>query len=818
MATLLYRLGKTAYRRWPFFLVGWLIAMIAVGTVAGTLSKPMTDSMSIPGIPSEKASDMQKELFPNAQDPFDDASVNVVVQAPKGHTLDEPTYSRAVDALVTDLADGPQISDETVPVVVQDGADLSDQQYAAAREATIEELEKAQPEGEQPPTIGNPTILGPIQDQQLVAGAKAGGADPKTARANAAAMSIVSEDGRTGLIKLEFDVDTPMDIEPASQDAVKDAMATAGDNGLVAEANGSGMSSMAPPGGASELIGIGLALLVLILTFGSLVGAGLPIVTALIGVGLGITGITAATAFMDIGSTTPMLATMIGLAVGIDYALFILARYRNELHHTDDREEAVGISVGTAGSAVVFAGLTVLIALAALSVVGVPFLTSMGMAAAGTVLIAVLVALTLLPALLGMLKSKAFGGRVRKHDPKRDDEGMILNNGVRWARLVGRAPVAVVLIVVVALGALAIPLKNLHLAFPTDSTSSTDTTQRQASDLVSDAFGPGREAPMQVVVDVRDVTEGDRNAAIGEVVGWAASHDGVANAQVVGTNADPSDPEAVPTGAVVMLTPETGPDEAATEDLLADLRDTQSDIEAETGADTGVTGLTPITVDISERLADALPIYLAVVIGLAFILLMLVFRSILVPLTATLGFLLSVLATLGATVAVFQEGAFGIMEGQPIVSFMPIFLIGVVFGLAMDYQVFLVTRIREAHVHGASPREAVIDGFRNSARVVAAAAVIMTAVFAAFMLQDEPIIKSMGFALAVAVIFDAFIVRMTLIPAVMYLLGDKAWYLPKWLDRVLPNVDVEGENLHRPHLAQSVSDDDDDKDRELVDA
>ncbi|KRF20520.1 hypothetical protein ASG90_18180 [Nocardioides sp. Soil797] len=818
MATLLYRLGKTAYRRWPFFLVGWLIAMIAVGTVAGTLSKPMTDSMSIPGIPSEKASDMQKELFPNAEDPFDDASFNVVVQAPKGHTLDEPEYSRAVDALVADLSDGPQISDETVPVVVENGAELNDKQYAAAREATIKQMEKATPEGEQPPTIGNPTILGPLQDQQLIAGAKASGADAKTAKADAAAMSIVSKDGRTGLIKVEFDVDTPMDIEPASQDAVKDAMAKAGDSGLVAEANGSGMSSMAPPGGASELIGIALALLVLILTFGSLVGAGLPIITAMIGVGLGITGITAATAFMDIGSTTPMLATMIGLAVGIDYALFILARYRNELHHTDDREEAVGISVGTAGSAVVFAGLTVLIALAALSVVRIPFLTSMGMAAAATVFIAVLVALTLLPAVLGMLKSKAFGGQVRKYAPKRDEDGKVLNNGVRWARLIGRAPVAVVLIVVVALGALAVPLKNLHLAFPTDSTSSTDTTQRQASDLIAGAFGPGREAPMQVVVDVRDVAENDRGAAIGEVTAWAASHDGVANAQTVLTNADPADPEAVPTGAIVMLTPETGPDDAATEDLLADLRDTQSDIEEKTGADTGVTGLTPITVDISERLADALPIYLAVVIGLAFILLMLVFRSILVPLTATLGFLLSVLATLGATVAVFQEGAFGIMEGQPIVSFMPIFLIGVVFGLAMDYQVFLVTRIREAHVHGASPREAVVDGFRNSARVVAAAAVIMTAVFAAFMLQDEPIIKSMGFALAVAVVFDAFIVRMTLIPAVMYLLGDKAWYLPKWLDRILPNVDVEGENLHRPHLKQSVADDDDDKDRELVDA
>jgi RND superfamily putative drug exporter len=250
-----------------------------------------------------------------------------------------------------------------------------------------------------------------------------------------------------------------------------------------------------------------------------------------------------------------------------------------------------------------------------------------------------------------------------------------------------------------------------------------------------------------------------------------------------------------------MVTPTYGPDDTRTEDLLLDLRDGQAGIEAETGTTTGVTGLTAITTDVSERLSDALPVYLAVVIGLAFILLMLVFRSILVPLTATLGFLFSVLATLGATVAVFQEGALGLMEGQPIVSFMPIFLIGVVFGLAMDYQVFLVTRIREAHVHGASYKEAVVDGFRNSARVVSAAAVIMTSVFAAFMLQDDPIIKSMGFALAIAVLIDAFIIRMTLIPALMYLMGEKAWWLPKWLDRLLPDVDVEGEKLQRPHMA-----------------
>ena len=757
MAQLLYRLGKTAFRRWPFFLAGWLVAMLAVGSIAATMSKPMTDAFSIPGIPSEKAADLQAELFPGSVDAFDRATVTVVVAAPEGHTLAEPVYSDAVDALIADLADGPQMP-----------ADAG---------------------------LANPAVAAPEQLRTMVDQAVDSGTPRAQAEADARALLPLSEDGRVGTLTFDLDVETTTDVEPATQDAVKDALAEARDAGLSAEANGSGMSSMAPPGGASELIGIALALVVLILTFGSLVAAGLPIVSALFGVALGMTGITAMTAFMDIGSSTPMLATMIGLAVGIDYALFILARYRSELEHTGDREEAVGVSVGTAGSAVVFAGLTVLIALAALSVVGIPFLTAMGLAAAATVLVAVLVALTLLPAILGMTRSKAFGGRVRKYLPQRDEHGRVRNNGVRWARLVGRRPVAAVILVVVALGALAIPLKDLHLAFPTDSTSAADTTQRKASDLISEAFGPGREAPMLVVVDGRDLAADDRPAAYGEIATWAAGQDGVRNAQVVGTN-EPG------TGAQVMVTPTSGPDDTATEDLLTALRDGQGDIEEQTGTTTGVTGLTAITTDVSERLSDALPIYLAVVIGLAFLLLMIVFRSILVPLTATLGFLLSVLATLGATVAVFQEGAFGIMEGQPIVSFMPIFLIGVVFGLAMDYQVFLVTRIREAHVHGASPREAVIDGFRNSARVVAAAAVIMTAVFAAFMLQDEPIIKSMGFALAVAVLFDAFIVRMTLIPALMYLMGDKAWWLPAWLDRLLPNVDVEGTSLERPHLQQ----------------
>lgn len=783
MATLLYRIGKTAHRRWPIFIAGWLVLMVAVGAIATTLSRPMTDSFSIPGIPSEQAADLQQDLFPESQGAFDQANATVVVAVPDDDpagTLLDAEYAEAVQALVADLQGAPQVGDNA--------------------EAIVSPVE---------------AYLGTVA-QGEEAGLSAEGAEEQ-ARVAMERGGVLAADDRVGAVSFTFDVDTVTDVDIESQDAVTAIVEDARDSGLVVEVNGPGMQGMPHIGLTSELIGITVALLVLVLTFGALVAAGLPILIAVFGVGLSLAGITALTAVMDIGSSTPMLATMIGLAVGIDYTLFILARYRGELRRTDDREEAIGVAVGTAGSAVVFAGLTVMIALSALAVVRIPFLTAMGVAAGAAVLVAVLVALTLLPALVGMLKSKTFGGQVRKYRPatEPDPSGtpQVLNNGVRWARWVGRRPIAVIVGVTVLLVGFAIPLKDLHLAFPTDSTASQELTERRASDLMADAFGPGREATFQFVVDARDVDPAEREEAYEGVVSWAEGQEGVEYAMLVpseGAGADPeADPEAGaaadagddatqgPEGAIVIAVPTTAPQDEATEALLEQLRGDQSAIEDATGTTIGITGLTAITVDVSDRLADALPVYLIVVVGLAFILLMIVFRSLLVPLTATLGFLLSVLATLGATVAIFQEGLFGIMEGQPIVSFMPIFLIGVVFGLAMDYQVFLVTRMREAHVHGLSPREAVVDGFRNSARVVAAAAAIMIAVFAAFIAQDDPIIQSMGFALAVAIVLDAFLIRMAFIPALMYLLGDRAWSLPRWLDRILPRVDVEGENLRR---------------------
>lgn len=765
MASLLYRLGRTAYRRWPIFIATWLVVLAVVATLGVVFSQPMTDQFTMPGIESVEAAELQTELFPDVQ-AVDAANVSIAVAAPEGSKLTDEPYASALTTMVETLN-------------------------------TVDGVEPGSVHGPVEAAMGMKAQIARDIDESAAAAEAQGAPFDKdgalqAALAQAESLSPLSGDERVGTIDFAFTVEGITDVDPAMQDGVIAAMDTARKAGLIVEARGMGMQAFGTPDGTAELIGVALALVILVFTFGSLVAAGLPILTAGAGLGIGIAGITAMTALVDIPSTTTILASMIGLAVGIDYALFILARFRNELELTDDRNEAIGIAVGTAGSAVVFAGLTVVIALVALWVVGIPFLTAMGLGAAVTVSVAVLVALTLLPAVLGMLGTKVFALQVRRYTPSRDETGRVLNNGTRWARFLGRGPIIWVVGVVVVLGALAIPIKDLHLALPSDSTAAEDTSRRNAADMVAEAFGPGRISPLVAVVDGREADPEQRQEAYGAVAQWAAGLDGVANAVMADGNEN---------GALVLIQPTYGPEDEATETLLDDLRSGKSSMESDYGVSIGITGMIAVETDISVKLAGALAPYLAIVIGLAFLLLMVVFRSLLVPLTATLGFLLSVLATLGATVLVFQKGTFGLFPPQPIISFMPVFLIGIVFGLAMDYQVFLVTRVREARVHGANYREAIVDGFRNSARVVTAAALIMTSVFAGFIFMDEPIVQSIGFALALAVIFDAFVVRMVLIPALLYLMGDRAWWLPGWLERILPKVDIEGENLERPHLA-----------------
>ncbi|RSS44135.1 MMPL family transporter [Streptomyces sp. WAC08241] len=707
MATFLYKLGRSAFRRRRLVALLWVALLALAGVGAATAPTATSSSFSIPGTEAQRAFDLLEERFPGAG--ADGATARVVFKAPEGQKVTDAAHKAVVEETVAALKSG---SDQIVSV-----------------------------------------------------------ADPYTARA-------VSQDGSTAYVSVAYKVNA-MELTDGTREALKQAGHEAQGKGLTVEVGGDALQTM-PETGAGEIVGVVIAGFVLVVTFGSLVAAGLPLLTAIIGVGIGVSSITALANVLDLGSTTSTLAMMIGLAVGIDYALFIVSRYRAELAEGRSKEEAAGRATGTAGSAVVFAGLTVVIALVGLAVVNIPMLTKMGFAAAGTVVIAVLIALTLIPALLGFAGDKVVGRKQRKGAASGDAKEEKPNGGTRWARFVIRRPVLVLLVGVLGLGAIAVPAASLEMGLPDDGVKPVSTTERRAYDMLSDGFGPGFNGPLLVVVDGDKATADKTVSTIKKLEGWAA--------------VTPATPNKAGDAAMITVVPKDRPSSVATEDLVHDIRNA-------TGDDVLVTGATAMNIDFSQKMNDALVPYLALVVGLAFLLLTLVFRSVLVPLKAALGFLLSVVAALGAVVAVFQwgwlGGLFGVEQTGPIMSMMPIFMVGVVFGLAMDYEVFLVTRMREAYVHGERPGEAIVTGFRHSARVVTAAAVIMIAVFSGFIGMTDQMIKMIGFGLAVAVLFDAFVVRMAIVPAVLALLGHKAWWLPKWLDRALPNVDVEGEGLAR---------------------
>ncbi|RJQ72961.1 MMPL family transporter [Pseudonocardiaceae bacterium YIM PH 21723] len=591
--------------------------------------------------------------------------------------------------------------------------------------------------------------------------------NPKLASINPAqttAYSTVTYGVRTG------------EVGTDNQNALLDAVAQARTGGLSVEVTGTAVQPPPNVGGPAEAIGIVVALAVLALTYGSLITAGMNLLSAGIGVGVGVLGITIASGFFQLQSTTPILASMLGLAVGIDYALFIINRYRQELRGGADVGEAVAKAVGTSGSAVVIAGLTVVIALLGLSVAGIPFLTQMGLAAAATIVVAVLVAITLVPAVLSLLGRRVLPRKQRTAAPV-SDRGFFRG----WITLVTKNRVVAVLLSVLALGAIALPVAEMRTTLVPQPPS--DSTQARAEKLINDAFGPGFGGPLIVLV------EGD-NAVAGaaKAVGAIQGMDDVVFVA-------PPTPSASGTAALVTVIPKSGPTSADTEKLVADLRDRLSTVD---GARFSVTGTTAISVDVAASLNKALPIYLAVVVGLALLLLVLVFRSLLVPLVGVLGFLLTVGASLGATVAVFQQGHLGglvnLDQAGPLISLTPILVIGILFGLAMDYQIFLVSRMHEAHHRGERPLYAIRTGFRQAAPVVVAAALIMFAVFSGFVPSGEATVKSIAFALAIGIFADAFVVRMVLVPAALALLGESAWWLPSWLRR-LPSLDVEGAEL-----------------------
>jgi RND superfamily putative drug exporter len=601
-------------------------------------------------------------------------------------------------------------------------------------------------------------------------------------------VGAVSPDASVAIISVQLDTDAA-NVTEAIRDPLIQTAHDATAAGLPTSIGGAIFMPSAPEMSITEGLGVLVALIVLVATFGSALAAGIPLATAVIGAGASMALILIATRFTAITSTAPFLALMIGLAVGIDYALFVLSRHRDLIAEGQTPDEAAAQATGTAGSAVVFAGATVAIALAALGVAGVPFLSVMGVAAAVAVAVAVAVALTLLPAVLGFA-----GDRLTpKHTADAHHAKRHTSFAATWVRLVTRLPWLTAIVVVAGLAAMALPARDLALALPNNGTSGPETTQRQAFDTIATAFGPGANAPLVITLDI--VTTTDPLGVVADVKKLVADTPGIASISVATPN------RGADTGVVIAV-PTTAPDAQQTRDTLARVRALGPEIERlHPGVTLAVTGHTAAQVDISERLGGALLPFGILVVGLSLVLLMLVFRSVLVPVTAALGYVLSVGAAFGAVSAVFRWGwllaPFGLTETGPVIAFMPIILMGVLFGLAMDYQVFLVSSMRARYVHEGDARAAVRAGFLDSSRVVVAAAIIMVAVFAAFVPKGAVYIKPIALGLAVGVFIDAFVVRMTLIPALMQIMGERAWWLPRWLDRRLPVLDVEGEGLHR---------------------
>lgn len=792
MALFLYRLGRFAYLNRFKVIAAWLL--IFVGMLAGgaLLSKPTVDNFSLPGLPSAKATDIVSANFgENGGDPFTTASATIVFHAKDGK-LTDPAAAAGIDRTIADIKN-------LTKKVTENGVER-DVPLVKDRELLHNPTGKLDPES-----------LTPEQRSQLEAitaqGKDIASTKPSQAQkdADAAATSSVSADGKTAKITVNF-VDKVTDLPKSLSDDItkaREAGQSVSNGTLQIEADGSAARGNPDMGMTSEIIGMIVAAIVLIITFASLVAWGLPLINAIIAVPVAIGGVMIATHFIELGTFPTVLTSMIGLAVTIDYALFIVSRYRHELRRLgattkEQRAEAAGIAVGTAGTAVIFAGLTVIIALAALAFIGMDFLGQMGVAAAWGVFIAVIVALTLLPALLGLFGSKVFAGRVKGLHPPDTDEGEgRVANGLRWANLVKKVPVVTLIAGVAVLGILAIPMKDMKTALPGSGMSEKKTSERQAYDLIADAWGKGANGTLLVAVDGAGALPNQRLGAYAQIVDKVNTSPEiaplVANAQIAQLAPDNK-------AATIIVTPKSGPNDDDTQTLVKKLRNMangEAGTKARLGVDVGVAGSTAIEMDISQELnKKALPKYLAIVVGLAFLLLLIAFRSILVPLTAALGFLLSVVATFGVTSAIFTDGALGLIENtQPLVSFLPIFMIGIVFGLAMDYQVFLVSRMREEFVHTGDATRSVVTGVQYGARVVTAAAIIMISVFASFILNEQVFIKEIGFGLATAVLLDAFVVRLVLIPSVMTLLGKWAWWLPKWLDKILPNVDIEGEAL-----------------------
>ncbi|MGO4536074.1 MMPL family transporter [Leifsonia sp. 2MCAF36] len=757
MSSLLYSVGRWAFRARKLVVIIWIGLLALLGGGALLFNQGTDNSFSIPGTESQEALDTLSRTFPQVSG----TTAQIVVVAPDGKTVDDSDIKQPIEDTVGAVKEIDGVSGVSSPYSTQ-----------------VKNLISAD---------------------------------------RSAAIITVQLKGQMTTVTAE----TKAAVKEAGADLAKQLP-----DGAKSAVGGQLFSQNMPSLSVIELLGVAIALVVLILTFGSFLAAGMPLLTAILGVAISMCLIFIATLFGSISSTTPMLALMLGLAVGIDYSLFIISRHQGQLKAGVPPEESAARAVATAGSAVLFAGITVIIALAGLAVAGIPFLTTMGIAASAAVAVAVVIALTLTPALLGFAGARLTPGRraaardAKRRRPTGEAEGTAIEHTPaaepapaptqasdfthaataeippgffrRWVRTVTRIPIVTVVAVVVGLGIASLPALQLRLALPDAGSQPASSPARVAYDLVSEHFGPGYNGPLIVTGSI--IQSNDPVDLMKKIGAEIADLPGVASVPLAVPNATAD------TG-IVQVVPTTGPNDQKTADLVAEIRGKHQHFLDEYGVDLKVTGNTAAQIDVSSRLGGALLPFGLLVVGLSLILLTMVFRSIAVPIKAALGYLLSVGAAFGAVTVVFEWGwladALHVDKTGPIISFMPIILMGVLFGLAMDYEVFLVSRIREDYVHGGNARRAIQSGFVGSAKVVTAAAIIMISVFAAFVPEGDASIKPIALGLAVGVFVDAFLVRMTLVPAVLQLLGDKAWWMPRWLDRILPSFDVEGDGLQK---------------------
>ncbi|WP_311877634.1 MMPL family transporter [Microbacterium forte] len=826
MAALLYRLGSFAARKAWTVIVSWVVILgLGVGaflTLGGTLS----NSFDIPGTASGAVTDQLAEKLPDTAG----GTGTVVYQ-----TTDGSAFTEQQKQEISDLASSAEDLDGVASVIdpfdaqqqqavqAQDLADGKDQidggraQLDAGQtqlddgrtqlDAGLEQLTTARSQAE---AGGAPAEQLAALDAQIAAlngqltelDAQQKTIDESRDELDANAekvdlgstlldltngIGVVSEDGSTAIVNVSFE-DPRLELSEEVKQGTIEHFDSSPIDGV--EVNfGTDIAQGVPEiFGVGEAIGLAFAAVVLIVMLGTLIGAALPIVTAVVGVGVGVTASLAFSGVVDMASVTPVLGVMLGLAVGIDYSLFIVNRHRKQLLNGVPVRESIGLATGTSGTAVVFAGTTVIVALLALNVTGVPFLGLMGTVGAVCVAVAVLVAITLAPAILGLVGTRLLSGRARA------TIGQPHAAGKPVKQMSTLRAIVTVLVSVIALLIVAIPSMSMRLGLPDGASEPSDSTSYRAFHIVDEQFGEGANGPLLVTATLDDaVSDDDLLATQVEIAQTLSDQDDVVGVAPIATSDDN-------TLLAFQVLPAEGPNSASTEKLVQDIRALP---QLDGGITLGVAGQAATNIDISEALAGVLPLYLVVVVGLSLLIMIVVFRSLLVPIIATGGFVLSLFATYGLIVAVFQWGwgaeIIGLHSTGPILSFLPVILVGILFGLAMDYQLFLASGMREAYVHGASARDAVAQGFRAGRSVVVAAALIMVSVFGGFIFSESTIIRSIGFGLAFGVLLDAFVVRMLLMPALMHLLGRSAWWLPRWLDRILPNVDMEGAALERDH-------------------